>query len=403
MRGQLTFHPMTPVRVRLLGPVDVLREGVSWPVPGRRRAAILAALALRPGEVVGVDELIGLAWGDAPSAAAAVTLQSHISHLRGVLGDRSSIRADPPGYRLELGPEPTDVRVAERLIDRGTAADLTAALALWRGRPLADLAGRPGFTGPVARLDWLHRRARHDLIDARLALGEHDALIEELHGLADEDPHDERTGGQLMLALHRAGRAGDALAAYRRLRRALADDLGIDPSPALREQAAALQLPPAPAAFTGRGNELARLDALLGQVRNRVVVCVISGPAGSGKTALALHWAHRVADRFPDGRLHADLRTTDPAGAIRGFLDAFGVPAGPIAQDARFRSTLAGRRVLIVLDDARDAEQVRPLLPGTPGSLVVVTSRDRLTGLIAAEGAHPIVLDPARDGTPEQP
>jgi predicted ATPase len=151
--------------------------------------------------------------------------------------------------------------------------------------------------------------------------------------------------------------------------------------------------------LTGREHELTRLDDLLAATERSVVIAAISGGPGVGKTALAVHWAHRVAAHFPDGQLFVNLRTTEPAYAIRGFLEAFGTTGDPSA--ALYRSTLAGRRVLIVLDDARDAGQVRPLLPGTPGCLVVVTSREPLTGLVAAEGAHPMRLT-ARDGTPDE-
>lgn len=431
------------VRVRLLGPVDVLADGIPRPVRGLRRKAVLAALALQPGEIVSSDRLVDIVWGDGAPATAATTLQSHVSHLRGVLGDRAAILARPPGYVLTIDAEVTDVQAAELLIRQGTEsrdpgereARLRAAVALWRGRPLADLAELAWFHDPAQRLEHLLRQARHVLIDTRLTLGQHAHLIPELADLGRQFPLDEQIHRQLILALYRAGRQGDALATYQQLRSILHEDLGIDPSQPLRDLEAAIlrqdptldvpspsshtvsggvpaQLPPAITAFTGRGDELAHLDGLLPTAHNRgpahptaVVISAISGTAGIGKTALAVHWAHRVATRFPDGQLYVNLRGFDPGGsmvdaaeAVRGFLDAFSVPAqqmptGLDAQVGLYRSLLAGKRVLVVLDNARDVEQVRPLLPGSDGCMVIVTSRNQLTPLVAAEGAHPVTLD----------
>jgi DNA-binding SARP family transcriptional activator/Flp pilus assembly protein TadD len=439
------------LRVRLLGPVDVLVDGTARPLQGRRRTAVLAALALEPGTVVSSDRLVDRVWGEGAPPTAATTLQSHVSHLRRVLGDKTAIAARPPGYVLDAGDGATDVQAAERLIHQAVESpdpgrrleQLRAAVALWRGRPLSDLAGLAWFDDQAHRLDQLLAQARHALVDTRLALGQHLQLIPELEDLCRQHPLHEPTHGQLMLALYRAGRQGDALAAYQRLRRTLDEELGVSPSQPLRELETAIlrqdpaldlapppapspapvlvasdavpaQLPLAVAAFTGRGRELARLDHLLGAAGGNgagprrpaaVVISAISGTAGIGKTALAVHWAHRVAAHFPDGQLYVNLRGFDPSGsvldpaeAVRGFLDALGVPvqrvpAGLDAQAALYRSLLADRRVLVVLDNARDVEQVRPLLPGAPGCLVVVTSRNRLTGLVAGEGAHALTLD----------
>jgi DNA-binding SARP family transcriptional activator len=432
------------VQVRLLGPVDVVVDGIARSVAGLRRKAALAVLALRADEIVSVDHLVEVVWGENAPHTAAATLQNHVSYLRGVLGSRSAIVARPPGYTLTIAPDATDIEVAERLIRQGKqaidavkrATTLRAAVSLWRGRPLADVAGHPWLDRHAERLADLYLVATHALVEARLDLGEHEQLVLELQRLSDEYPYDEQFCGQLMLALYRAGRQVDALASYRELRRRLDTDLGIHPGPALRDLEARIlqqdaslapapaiasvattigprpaQLPPAVHAFTGRERELALLDAVLTEGTphpdepTAVVICAVSGTAGVGKTALAVHWAHHVAAQYPDGQLYVNLRgfepgasAMSPAEAIWPFLDALGVPmeripAGLDQQAALYRSVLAGKRVLVVLDNARDVEQVRPLLPGTPGCAVVVTSRDQLTPLVATEGAHPLTLD----------
>jgi DNA-binding SARP family transcriptional activator/Tfp pilus assembly protein PilF len=431
------------MQVRLLGPIDVLVDGESKPVQGMRRRAALTVLALHHGQIVSVERLVEAVWGDSAPPTAGNTLQSHMSYLRGLFGSRAAIVARAPGYLLELGAEGSDVRVAEKLVAQarqaadpaGRAGYLRSALALWRGRPLADVAQLTWFHEPARRLDQLHDEASRGLVEARLALGEHQAVLADLQRLARDHPFDESIHGLLMLALYRNGRQADALAVYHRLREELSRELGIDPGQAVQDlragilrqdpglaaptvavaarpvEAAAVattlvpaQLPLAVASFTGREREIAALDGLLAGA-GTVVISAVSGTAGVGKTALAVHWAHRVADRFPDGQLYVNLRGFDPGGsvvaaedAVRGFVEAFGVPAGripngPEALTALYRSLLAGKRVLVVLDNARDAAQVRPLLPGTAGCLALVTSRYQLSGLVATEGAHPLTLD----------
>jgi len=428
----------------LLGPVDVVAGGESRAVSGVRRKAVLATLALHDREVVSVSRLVDVVWGEAAPQTATNSLQSHISYLRGVLGDKAAIRTHPPGYVFDLGTEGTDVQVAERLLREGTqSADpvhgvrqLEAALALWRGRALADLADLTGLEDQARRLDLLCLQVKRALSEARLAAGEHMQLVPGLEQMAAENPMDERIHAQLMLALYRCGRQADALAVYRRLRHALGAELGIDPSQPLRNLETAIlqqdpaleapttpvaapavvtlpmaldpvptapaQLPPAVPAFAGRGGELDSLDAMLGTPWGPVAI--ISGTAGVGKTALAVHWARRVAGRFPDGQLCVDLRGFDPCCApldpgevLRGFLDALGVhvhriPRGFDAQLGLYRSVLASKRVLVLLDNARDADQVRPLLPASPGCVTVVTSRTQLTPLVATHGARPLTL-----------
>jgi tetratricopeptide (TPR) repeat protein len=378
-------------------------------------------------------------------------LQRHVSYLRTVLGDKAAIFARPPGYVLDLGDEGTDVRLAERLLRQAdqqadparAAADLRQALALWRGTPLADVTGIVWFEHQADRLSLLRGQIERALVRARLASGEHARLVPELEQMVADHPLDEGLHAQLMLALYHCGRQADALGAYQRLRTTLGEQLGIDPNQALQDLETAIlrqdaslsldmpagavtlprapacppvpvpaQLPPAVAGFVGRVAELARLDAVLPQPAangigspRTVVISAIAGTAGAGKTTLALHWAHRVRDQFPDGQLYVNLRGFDPSQpamepdhALRGFLEAFGVPpervpGGVEAKAGLYRSLLSGKRVLVVLDNARDTEQVRPLLPGAAGCLALVTSRNQLTGLIAAEGAHPLQLD----------
>ncbi|HXS65455.1 MAG TPA: BTAD domain-containing putative transcriptional regulator [Streptosporangiaceae bacterium] len=442
------------MQVRLLGPVDVMVGGAPKTVPGLRRRAVLATLALRAGEVVGTDQLVDAVWGASVPSTAANTLQSHVSYLRHVLPGKSVIVARPPGYVLELGDSGTDVQVAERLLRQSTLADnpaegvqqLKEAAGLWRGRSLANVTGLVWLEGQAERLDVLQLTIKRALTQARLAIGEHAQLLPELEELAAEHPLDEQIRAQLMLALYRCGRQADALATFGRLRRELDDKLGLEPSQLLRDMEISIlrqdpsldmaaqlhapdpaaasasraapasarsswltpaQLPSSVAGFAGRSAELLALETIReeGATDGTVTISAVSGTAGVGKTALAVYWAHQVAKHYPDGQLFVNLHgfgpdgaAVSPATAVRGFLDALGVPPAQIpdglqAQAALYRSLLAGLRALVVIDNARDADQVRPLLPGSPGCLAIVTSRHQLTGLVATDGARPLALD----------
>jgi len=431
------------VQIRLLGPVGVVVGGVAQQLAGLRRKSLLAVLALHPSAVVSSDRLIDIVWGPRPPATAVKGLQNQISYLRSVFGHGAPIVVRGGGYALELPAEAVDVGRARALI-RGigdhmdhaeVATRLGSALDLWRGESLSDVAGVGWLGEQAARLEDLRMEAVQALVEARLGLGEHAELVAHLTQFVEQYPFREYLHRQLMMALYRSGRQADALAVFHRLRDTLNRELGIEPSSLLRELEAAMlrqdalldwsqprlvaasvsppaQLPLAAGTFTGRTSELRYLDSLstaAGQEgairRTGVTVAVISGTAGVGKTSLALHWANKVVARFPDGQLYLNLRgfgpaaaVMDPAEAVRLLLDALLVPGGQVpasvdSQLALYRSIVAGMRVLIVLDNARDEEQVRPLLPGVSASLVVVTSRNRLGGLVVTAGAHPLTLN----------
>ena len=444
-------------RFGLLGPLLVSRAGVTVTIPAGKQRALLAALLLNANRVVSLQELAGVLWADDPPASARVTIHNYVKRLRQALdadaGER--IATVPGGYLIRVDVAELDVSRFEaaqeaasdaaRQGDWATAADqLRAALSLWRGEPLADVVSEMLALQAVPRLEEMRLQAVEAWVDAELRLGRHAEVIAELRQLAGAHPLRERLHALLMLALYRNGQQGEALAAYQRARRVLIDELGAEPGPELRrlEQQVldadpALEPPaaegdassdlagfrrPRPASaivprqlpapvrhFVGRSDELKVLTSLLDPARSgepeTVVISAIGGTAGVGKTALALRWAHQVADRFPDGQLYVNLRGFDPsaapvspADAIRQFLAALREPGDPVPPDeeasaALYRSLVAGRRMLIVLDNARDADHVRPLLPGSPGCLVLVTSRSQLASLVAVEGAHPLALD----------
>jgi DNA-binding SARP family transcriptional activator len=440
------------MRVRVLGPLEV-SSGASWQrLSAPKQRALLAALVAHHGRPVPVDTLIEELWPARAPGSAVNLIQQYVGQLRRALGDPEArvLRTDPSGYSLALPSEELDLGRFEALVSQGTtvlgegdageAVELLGrALDLWRGPAFADVPASQLLAVEADRLEQLRLSALESKVQAELGLGRHAGLVPELQKQVSTHPLRERFWSQLMLAQYRSGRRAEALETYQRLSGVLADELGVEPGPPARELRqqilvadpaldlleaetapvrvelpAPAQLPAGVADFTGRAEHLRWLDDLLpNATRNRqpsrepaaVTVAAISGGAGVGKTALTLHWAHRVAGGFPDGQLYVNLHgfdpllePTNPSDAVRGFLEVLGVPPDRVPADlagqtALYRSTLADRRVLVVLDNARDSEQVRPLLPGSPGSLVVVTSRDQLSGLIAAEGAYPLVLD----------
>ncbi|TCO62749.1 AfsR/SARP family transcriptional regulator [Actinocrispum wychmicini] len=423
---------------RLLGEVQLAAGGRHLDLGTPRQQAVLAALAVDAGRPVPIETLVDRVWNDAPPVEARNVLYSHLSRIRQLLnnaaqatGMTAGIDRRSAGYVLEINPDRIDMHRFTALVERGKdarvedderAAALSEALRLWRGPPLA---GIKGDWGDQVRDSWHRRRLEAVELwgEIELRTGRFDAVITTVPDLVDEYPLAEQLEVLVIKALHAAGRDAEALDRFAVVRRRLADELGADPGPELRALHATIlrgeppvksakdsplstpaQLPPDVPGFVGRANELGRLDGVLRDGPRTVRIVTVSGTAGVGKTALVVHWAHRVRREFPDGQLYLNLRGFDPAGspvtpaeAVRGLLDSFDVPhqrvpAGFDAQVGLWRSVLADRRVLIVLDNARDAEQVRPLLPGAPGCLVLVTSRDLLTGLVAA-GAHPLPLD----------
>ncbi|MFD7506000.1 BTAD domain-containing putative transcriptional regulator [Streptomyces sp. NPDC059850] len=495
-----------------------------------QQRSVLAMLVMEPGRVVSVDRLVMAVWGEDPPGSARNAVQVQISKLRRILAalPDTELTTSAKGYCLTTPRTAVDlhrfrdlVREARTVNDDRAAGLLRAALQLWRGPALADVAGGWLSDTVGAGLEEERRAAVEECAALDVRAGRHHEAAAQLSALVAEHPLREGSVALLMEALRRSGRRADALALFRATRQRYAEELGIEPgeelqrlhrqalearggfgtgagegagyvpaprtdpgagdtsgaraepgaghaaepggpseaagaagvaghepeartapgagrapeprtAPGAAEAAGAAgvsgsedgvtaapgphtapaagtavpaQLPPDVAHFTGRERELGGLDSLLRATATAAVIGVIAGSGGLGKTTLAVHWAHRVRDRFPDGQLYVNLRGFGPTGsamtvaeAVRGFLDAFQVPAHRIpatveAQTALYRSLLADRRVLVLLDNARDAEQVRPLLPGSPGCLVVLTSRNELTGLVVAEQARPLPLD----------
>ena len=446
MAGLVAGESDGAVRFGVLGPLlAVDNSGAARAVPAAKQRIVLAALLLGSGRVVSAGELSEALWDASPPPNAPAVMRTYVTRLRRVLGPAGArIAGRSPGWAVELrGAEEFDLaevgdlwRAARAAAGAGewrrVSSVLARALGLWRGEPLADvpsvvLGGREG--GRLAELRLQLTEAR---IDADLRLGRHGELVAELRRLVAEQPLREHIRVQLMLACYGCGQQAAALEVYRDARARLAEELGVEPGRELRdmhqkmlagsvdlvvpassevmgrarEQVLAVprQLPAAPRHFVGRRPELERLARLAGAAGGGVVVAV-SGMAGVGKTALALHWAHRVAAGFPGGQLYADLggfgpsgTPVEPSAALDGFLDALGVPAERIpeslgARAALFRSLVAGRRVLVVLDNARDVGQVRPLLPGSPGCLALVTSRARLAALAVSGNAELVALE----------
>jgi len=449
----------------VLGPLRARANGVVLPLRGPREQKILAMLLLHAGQVVSLERLVETLWDAEPPATAATQVRNRISELRRAwsaeLASREELLAtEAGGYVLRLADHELDLHVFDerlRAAQQAVAAHdlpvaverMRAALGCWQGPALAGLTGRV-IEAAADRLNERRLAAVEECIGHELALGRHADLLTEVAILVERHPFRERLVQHLMLALYRSGQQAAALAAYQRCVALLRDELGLDPMPGLQSLQQAIlrrspevEAPTPPAAgqpavvakpvpraagqdgaeavaapaelpagvldFTGRVKELEWLEACLDAADSAqapaLMIVAITGTGGVGKTALAVHWAHRVAQRFPDGQVYANLhgfgqaQPANPADILAALLRTLGVSADQVPlnldEAARwFRSLVADRRMLLLLDNAASAEQVRPLLPGSPGSVVVVTSRDRLSGLVASHGARRLTVDP---------
>ncbi|WP_165967979.1 AfsR/SARP family transcriptional regulator [Saccharopolyspora elongata] len=429
------------VEFRVLGEIGVVVDGVPVDSGHARQRSVLAALLVDAGKPVSAEQLVDRVWGDEPPRRGRETLYSYLSRLRralaGVEGVSFSARAG--GYVLTIDPGSVDLHLFHQLVaearedsdDRQALGSLDRALGLWRGQAFGEL-DTPWYNAQREALHQQRLLAELDRADVALRLGQHDEMLAELLARAARYPLDERVIGQFMRALYRCGRQATALECFEQTR-LLAEELGADPGPALRrlhqqiltgdpdlaappvessaEHAhppAPRQLPPPLRLFTGRADELRWLTKTVESRPDHGAIAVISAIGGAGKTCLALHWAHQNTDRYPDGQLYVNLRGFDPSGepmppstVLRGFLDALGVDSAAVpvdfeAQVGLYRSLVATKRLLVVLDNARDTAQVEPLLPSSPACAVVVTSRHKMTGL-RTRGAHVLDLDVLAD------
>lgn len=426
------------LRFIVLGPLTVLRDGAPVELATKLRT-LLATLLVRAGQPVPLHVLADRLWGEEPPVNVRGSLQTYVTRLRSALGDDGSlVQTVPGGYLIQADAEQLDLAAFRELVaradaeaghDQTEAALLHQALALWSDVP-GSLSSHDLTALVETRMTVLERR-----IDVDLRLGLHTRLVPELRALTAEHPLRERLWAQLMIALYRCGRQADALSAYESVRRMLAAELGLDPGPELRELRQAVlvgeprlappeqeqapeprwpvhhQLPLEAPYFTGREELVSQIEKLLTDPAEGVPIVAVSGPPGAGKSALAIHVAHRIGTAFPDGQWYVHLagasdRPRDPEAVLAELLVTSGVPRSEVpdgldARSALLRSRLAGRQVLVVLDDAEKAEQVRPLLPGAPQSAVLVTSRSALGGLTALAGAHRLVigqLEPEESG-----
>lgn len=421
------------IEVRVLGPLEVLRDGHRLPLTSNRLRALLAALAMSAGGVVSAETLGSAVWGRALPESPRSSLQTYVARLRRLLGDEA-ILTRPGGYQLQVDADHVDALRFLRLAGapRGASYErdnLVEALTLWRGVPYEGiesewLAESEGARLVEGYLDALERAADLDLVAGRAG-----DLLDRLRTASKWYPLREPLCARLMLALDATGRRADALALYEEFRARLADQLGTDPGPRLREAYERLvgsddvprQLPSDIARFTGRADVLEALNELTSAGQ---AIGVLHGTGGVGKTAAVVHWAHRVGSQFPDGQLFVSLhgfgpgQPVPPSIALDGLLRSLGVEGRKIPETvgpraAMMRKLLAGRRTLLVLDNARDVEQIRPLLPGGR-NLAVVTSRNRLrdlehprvsriqVGELSRGEAMEFLVTALRDESPEQ-
>ncbi|GAA3775386.1 BTAD domain-containing putative transcriptional regulator [Plantactinospora mayteni] len=431
------------LEIRLMGSIEVCHDGRAIVLPGRRVRALLVLLALSAGRTVSIDTLANGIWDDTPPVRVRGSLQTYVGRLRRALG-HDTITTEASGYTLQIPRHAVDVLAfLDRVEAAGRATDpeqerqaLAAALSSWRDPPFGEILSEWMERHEAPQLVQRHLLALERRIDLDLAAGDHAACAIELHSQVERHPLRESLWVRLLLALHGCGRTAEALDQFATLRTRLTEELGVDPSPELQRLHRRLLSEPDPAtgstasrtvgptppqdtpsdiprqlpadthAFAGRADAITTLDALLARLGSsegsRIVT--IHGPAGVGKTTLAVHWAHRIKAHFPDGQLFVNLHgygpgtPVSPLLALDALLRGVGVPGNRMPEDleqrsALLRTELAGRRFLLVLDNARDAGQVRPLLPGGEG-LVLVTSRSQLRSLAAREGARRVALQP---------
>lgn len=416
----------------ILGPLRIHHDNNVVDVSGTLRRNLLALLLFRANEPVPAETLVETLWPGGPDAGGQRRLQVLVHRLRSVLDDPDRLSLGPGGYRLRVLPSELDAEQFSSRIDQASnlatphshrcAELIREALDLWRGTPYEDV-DLPDLAGEMHRLSERRLAALEQLYTAELHCGRPNVAIDDLTDLLARHPLREKLHALVITALYQGGRRSDALIAYRRAREILVEQLGLEPGAELQslhsqilagqpiEPAAdapatvPMQLPHNASQFVGREAELARLDALLAAgTHGSTPILSVSGSGGVGKTTLAIQWAHRAAGSFPDGQLFLDLRGYGPdtpiapddalAALLRALgVDGAGIPAEAAERAALYRTLVAGRRLLIVLDNASSADQVRPLLPGTSTSFVLITSRDTLTGLAAREGAHRVQLD----------
>jgi DNA-binding SARP family transcriptional activator len=424
-------HMPGAVEFCMLGPLTVRCGEKSLTVPRGKQRVLLAALLLEANRIVPISALSDAMWGSAPPPSAEMTIRNYVKRLRQVLqpAGPGRITTHPRGYSIRVEQAELDLARFNDLLTRALEAEragawhdaythAAAALLLWRGTPFTDVASELLELRELPRLAELRLQAQETRIEAELHLGVHAELIPGLRQLTSEHPLRERVHGQLMLALYRSGRSAEALAVYQETRHGTEPGNGLrelhrqllvgDPAldaPSVAAPVVPRDLPGVAPNFTGRDAEQRAMTKLLaGPGRTGLVYAVTGGP-GVGKTALALHWAHQLTDRFPDGQLYVKLRdyagdrpmpAADALGRLLGDLGVAeqDIPDGIAERVATYRGLLAPRKMLVLLDNAGSADQVRPLLPLAGGCVTVVISRDPLHGLVARDGARRLELGP---------
>ncbi|WP_171074845.1 AfsR/SARP family transcriptional regulator [Nonomuraea basaltis] len=434
------------LEIKILGPWEITANGEPVKLTGERRVGVLARLALSAGRPVPAEQLLADVWGESTATTAGKQLHIVVSKLRGLLAPHQGdeiIATVSGGYQLNLPREHIDAHLFTLLARQARAARAQGeiatadglfqrALGLWRGNALAGMSASWAQV-ESDRLEEARLTVLEDHIDLRLAAGDQHAVVPVLTAHAEANPLRERPRAQLMLALHRASRSSEALAVYQETHRVMVDELGIEPGAALRRLQQAvrrrdpaldlpspaqrttltkpvipIELPAGTRAFTGRATEITWLHKTLTETAPGLpAVAAVHGPGGIGKSALAVHTAHAIADRFPDGVLYVDLRAAtaglqplSPFEALSRLLRSLGLDGTAIPPTldeaaARYRSLTSTRNLLVVLDDALDAGQVRPLIPAGPACAVIITSRQIMASLDSTSHLHLTGLDHA--------